>query len=179
MKHFSTTPKWFVIGVCCIFILSLMILPAHAARRSHGLAITLFVSGMGMQVGSTLLDTSAQNQYEDYLSTTIQADIQSQKSTVVARNSASVVMSRVGFGCIGLAVILSIRNQLLDTTATPEAPVAQTHGNPNLNTRYATILTSSHISLRSQILGESQMFSFRPHYDFQNQRASLQFLHRF
>ena len=121
MKHCSSSQKRYVIGICCFFMLILTILPAHAARRSHGLAITLLASGVGLQVGSTMLHTSAESRYEEYLSLAIQDDIQNRKNDVVARENASVIMSRVGFGCIGLAVILSIFNQL-DNASIETAP---------------------------------------------------------
>ena len=178
MKHNSSNQKRFALCICCIFILSLTILPAQAARRSHGLAITLLASGVGLQVSSTLMHTSAENRYEEYLSAAIQADIQSQKSDVVARENASVIMSRVGYGCIGLAVILSIFNQL-DNASTETTPSTQLHNNANRNTQYPINFTASPILLGTEIFGESQIYGFRPHYDFQKQRVSLQFLHRF
>lgn len=173
MKHNSSNQKRFALCICCIFILSLMILPVQASRRSHGLAITLLASGVGLQVGSTLMHTDAENRYEEYLSAAIQADIQSQKSDVVARENASVIMSRVGYGCIGLAVLLSIFNQL-DNASTETTPSTQLR-----NTAISKMQLPINFSNAPIFWGESQMFSFRPHYDFQKQRVSLQYLHRF
>ncbi|MCE2400986.1 hypothetical protein J4G08_08890 [Candidatus Poribacteria bacterium] len=178
MKHCSSNQKRFVIGICCIFILILTILPAQAARRSHGLAITLLASGVGLQVGSTMLHTSAESRYEEYLSLAIQDDIQNHKNDVVARENASVIMSRVGFGCIGLAVILSIFNQLHNASI-EITPLSQTQSNVKFNTHYPINFTASPILLDSGFWSESQEFSVRPHFDFEKQRASLQFLHRF
>ena len=178
MKHYSSNQKRFVIGVCCVLLISLMGLPAQAARRSHGLAITLLVSGVGLQVGSTMLHTSAESRYEEYLSLAIQDDIQNRKNDVIARENASVIMSRVGFGCIGLAVILSIFNQL-DNASTETVPLTQMRNNTNKNAQYPINYTASPIRLDDRIMGKSQMDSFRPHYDFQKQRISLQYLYRF
>lgn len=178
MRRFSFNQKIVVIGICCIFMLIVTMQPAQAARRSHGLAITLLISGVGLKVGSTLLHTSAEKQYEDYLSATIQADIQNRKSDVESRENASVIMSRVGFGFIGLAALLSIFNQI-GSVPTETVPAAQMQGNQNLNTQHLTSLVPSRLSLSNQILGESHLFRFRPHYDFQRQRVSLQFSHRF
>lgn len=177
MEHKSSTQKRFAIGVCCIFFIGLIILPAQAARRSHGLAITLFASGVGLQVGSTLLHTSAERRYEEYLSAAIQADIQSHKSDVVARENASVIMSRVGYGCIGLAVVLSIFNQL-ENASIETPPLTQIPNKINGNTQYPINFNSSRV-LGDEILGESLIYNLRPYYDFQNQRVSLQYLHRF
>ena len=172
MEHNGSNQKRFALCVCCIFILSLTILPAQAARRSHGLAITLLASGVGLKVGSTLMHSSAETRYEEYLSATIQADIQSLKSDVNARENASVIMSRVGYGCIGLAVILSIFNQL-ENASIDTSPLTQIPNNINDNPQYTINFAAS------RVLGESLMFNLRPHYDFQKQRASLQYLHRF
>lgn len=178
MKRCSLNHKWIALGLSCIFMLSFAILPAQAARRSPGLAITLLASGVGLQVGSTFLHASAQKTYEDYLSAAIQTDIQSHKDAVIARQNASVIMSRVGYGCIGLAVILSIINQL-DTPSTETAQLSQIRNNATVNTRYPIGFTASPMSLGNRILKESQMVGFRPHFDFQKQSASLQFLYRF
>ncbi len=177
MVHYSSNQKRFAIGVCCIFFISLTILPAQAARRSHGLAITLLASGVGLQVGSTLLYTSAQSRYEEYLSAAIQDDIQSRKSDVVARENASVIMSRVGYGCIGLAVILSIFNQL-ENASIKTPPLPQIPNNINSNAQYPINFTSSRV-LGDEILRESLIYNLRPYYDFQKQRVSLQYLYRF
>ena len=177
MVQFSLKPNRYI-GVCCIFLLFLAILPAQAAKRSSGWPITLLISGLGMQVGSTYLNTSAENLYEDYLSASLQTDIQQHKSDSIARKNASVIMSRVGYGCIGLAVILSIFNQL-DSATDETVTFSQITDKTNLNTLYPISLSSTSLSLNNRILGEPQKFSFRPHYDFQGQRASLQFLHRF
>jgi hypothetical protein len=177
MEHNGSNQKRFALCICCIFILSLTILPAQAARRSHGLAITLLASGVGLQVGSTLLHTSSQSRYEEYLSAAIQDDIQSRKSDVVARENASVIMSRVGYGCIGLAVILSIFNQL-ENASIETPPLTQIPNNINDNAQYPINLAASR-ALGGELLGESLMFNLRPYYDFQKQRVSLQYLHRF
>ena len=173
----SFNQKRFAIGICCIFFLCLTILPAQAARRSHGLAITLFASGIGLQVGSTLLHTSAESRYEEYLSAAIQSDIQSRKSDVIARENASVIMSRVGYGCIGLAVILSIFNQL-ENASIETPPLTQKPNYFNSNAQYPINFTSSRV-LGNEILDQSLMSNLRPYYDFQKQQLSLQYLHRF
>ena len=178
MKHNSSNQKRFALCICCIFILSLMILPVQASRRSHGLAITLLVSGVGLQVGGTLMHTSAESRYEEYLSTTIQADIQSQKSDVVARENASVIMSRAGYGFIGLAVLLSIFNQL-DNASNEATPSTQLRNNAVSKMQFPINFSGTPIFFGDRVWGESQMFSFRPHYDFLKKRVSLQYLHRF
>ncbi len=178
MLHLGLKPNRLLIGILCIMFLSLTILPAQAKKRSNGLAITLLISGVGFQVGSTFLNTSAENKYEDYLSATTQADIQSLKDESVARENATIIMSRVGYGCIGLAVLLSVMNQFhngtVDTASTSDTP-----GNAFLNKQYPLSISSSPKTIYNQVYGSSQMFSIQPNYNIQTQRASLQFLYRF
>ncbi len=178
MIHLGLKPNRLIIGILCIVLLCLTISPVHAKKRSNGLAITLLISGIGFQVGSTFLNTSAENKYEEYLSATTQADIQSLKDETVLRENATTIMSRVGYGCIGFAVLFSIMNQFhnatVDTASTSDNP-----GNAFLNNQYPLNISSSPRTTNNQIYGRSQLFSVQPNYDFQTQRASLQFLYRF
>lgn len=178
MEHLGFKQNRYVIGVCCALLLCLVTFPVHAEKKSNGLAITLLLSGVGFQVGSTFMNTSAENKYEEYLSATIQSEIQSLKNDTTSRENASIIMSRVGYGCIGLAVLISVLNQFHNATiepvSTPDIPI-----NTNLNKQPNFSLTSSPESLRNQEYGELQKFSILPNYDFQNQRASLQLIHRF
>ncbi len=178
MIQLGLKPNRLLIGILCIVFLCLTISPVHAKKRSNGLAITLLISGIGFQVGSTFLNTSAENKYEEYLSATTQADIQSLKDETVLRENATTIMSRVGYGCIGFAVLFSIMNQFhnatVDTASTSDNP-----GNAFLNNQYPLSISSSPKTMNNQTYGRSQLFSVQPNYDFQTQRASLQFLYRF
>lgn len=178
MIHLGLKPNRLLIAILCIVLLSLSISPVHAKKRSNGLAITLLISGIGFQVGSTFLNTSAENKYEEYLAATIQSDIQSLKDETVARENATTIMSRVGYGCIGFAVLLSIMNQFhnatVDTASTSDTPESalQSREFP------LSISPTSNITY-NQIYGSERFLSIQPNYDFQTQRASLQFLYRF
>lgn len=178
MEHFGIRKNRYFIGICCVILLCMMTFPVHAEKRSNGLAITLLLSGVGFQVGSTFLNTSAENKYEEYLTATVQSDIQSLKNDTTTRENASVIMSRLGYGCIGFAVLLSILNQFhnasIEPNTTSDIPI-----DAFLNKQSTFSITSLPDSLWNQNDFRSQMFNIRPHYDFQSQRASLQFIHRF
>ena len=178
MIHLGLKPNRLLIAVLCIVLLSLTISPVHAKKRSNGLAITLLISGIGFQVGSTFLNTSAENKYEEYLAATIQSDIQSLKDETVARENATTIMSRVGYGCIGFAVLLSIMNQFhnatVDTASTSDNP-----GNASLNKQLPFSKSSSPQAIYNQVYGNSKKLGIHPNYNFQSQRASLQLLYRF
>ncbi len=169
---------------CCAFTLLITGGDAGAARSSRTLTLALFVSGMGLQFSGSVLKASAQSRYDDYLNAAIQADIQARKRAYLSRQNTSVIMSRVGYGCIGLAVLFSIYNQL-NTPKAPSPPDEalqnrvqglhqgfQTHGG-----RYNGLGANR---LYGNTSGLLQFFNrISPYYDWQTRGASLRFLHRF
>ena len=148
---------------CCAAIIVLASTPAEAARRSRTLPIVLLASGLGLQFGGNMLKASAQNRYDRYLNAAIQADIQAHRSAYLARQNGSLIMSRVGYGCIGLAVLLSIYSQL-DSPDEPALPQADSV----LGRLGVAPLAPFRFSTRLQ-----------PHYEWQTGRASLRLLHYF
>ena len=191
MKHHLSFQKLLALLLCCIFLLITSIQPADAGKGNRTFAITLLVSGLGLQVGSTFLNASAENRYEDYLSAVIQSDIQSQKSDVVTYKNASVSMSRVGYGFIGLAVIISILDQLsessIDTESTPQQDMGSLSGRSGHNTFSwsSPSYLMSHLNTSfqySKSVGSSSFImspSYAISYDCEKQRTNLQFTFRF
>ena len=140
------------------------------------LSIALFASGMGLQFGGNFLNASAQDRYDAYLNAAIQADIQTHKDAFLARRNASTIMSRVGFGCIGLAVLFSIYSQLNIPESVDES------GSSAYDLRVPPTRLSSfanHLSGNKNLLIPRTSFQLRPHYDFQTRRASLSLLRSF
>ena len=170
MKRYTVCQKYIALACSCAFIFILTSGYADAARRSRVLTLALFASGISFQFGSSLLKAGAQNWYDEYLNAAIQADIQAHKNAYLARKNASIIMSRVGIGCVGLAVLFSIYNQL---SLPDESSALQTRLH-NGAERYAARLSGNTLRLLPRA-----SFQFRPHYDFQTQRASLRFSHYF
>ena len=186
MKHHFSYQKPLALLFCCIFILITSIQPADAGKGNRTFAITMLVSGLGLQVGSTFLNASAENRYEDYLSAVIQSEIQSQKSDVVTFKNASVSMSRVGYGFIGLAVIISILDQIsessIDTEAIPQQDMGSLSGRIGQNSFSSSRLSyvMAHLNTPFQYskdVGLSTPYAIS--YDCENQRTNLQFTFRF
>ena len=184
MKHYSQIQKYIAFACSCVLILLLTSQHADAARRSRVASIAFFASGMGLQLGGTLLKASAQDRYDAYLNAAIQADIQTHKDAFLVRRNASTIMSGVGLGCVGLAVLFSVYSQL----DTPSESSEFTGG--DVSSRYRSQAVRTH--LRTQkidftnyrlrntgLLFPRSAFQLLPHYDFQNQRASLRLLHYF
>ena len=184
MKHYNLNQKYIALACSCLFMFILTSQHADAARRSRVLSIALFASGMSFQLGGTLLKASAQEHYDTYLNAAIQADLQTHKDAFLVRRNASTIMSGVGLGCVGLAVLFSVYSQL----DTPSEPSEFTEGDAALGARLQTVRTHLYtrkIDFSNYGFGNTSplfpraAFQLLPHYDFQNQRASLRLLHYF
>lgn len=170
MKQHSPSQKCIALACSCAFIFILTSGHAEAARRSRVLTLALFASGMSLQFGSSLLKAGAQNRYDEYLNAAIQADIQVHKNAYLARKNASIIMSLVGIGSVGLAVLFSIYNQL---NSPDESSVSQVY------LHNGTSVYANRLSGNTSYLAPRASFRLRPYYDFQTRRASLRFLHYF
>ena len=169
MKRYSLYQKYIAFACSCAFIFILTGGQAEAARRSRVLSITLFASGMSLQFGSNFLKASAQDRYDTYLNAAIQADIQTHKDAFLIRRNAGTLMSGVGLGCVGLAVLISIYNQI----DTPE-PVDDTETSRTRLSNFAHRFPEN-----TGLLLPRTSFQLHPHYDFQTQRGSLRLQHHF
>ena len=184
MKHHSRIQKLIALISGCLLIFVLTSQSADAARRSRVLSIALFTSGMGLYLGGTFLKSSAQARYDTYLNAAIQADIQTHKDAFLVRRNASTITSRVGLGCVGLAVLFSIYSQLdnpSESSEPVEGDISTLHRwqTDRTNPRAAKVDFTNRFSRNTGLLFPNTSFQLLPHYDFQNQRASLRFQHFF
>ena len=180
MKRYSTPQKYIAFACSCAFIFILTSGQVDAARRSRVLSIALFASGMSLQFGSSFVKASAQDQYDAYLNAAIQADIQTHKDAFLIRRNAGTIMSRVGLGCVGLAVLFSIYNQvvtpeLVDGSADPADGLENQSETPR--TRLSNF--AYRFSQNTGLLLPRTTLQLHPHYDTQTHRASLRLLHHF
>ena len=180
MQNYTTPQKYIALVCGCAFIFLLTGGQVEAARRSRVLSIALFASGMSLQFGSSFLKASAQDQYDTYLNAAIQADIQTHKDAFLVRRNAGTIMSRVGMGCVGLAVLFSIYNQVV-TPELVEGPADPADGLENQSETPKTRLSNFayRFSQNTGLLLPRTKFQLYPHYDTQTHRASLRFLHHF
>lgn len=180
MKYHSTSQKYIALACSCAFIFLLTNGQAAAARRSRVLSIALFASGMSLQFGSSILKASAQDRYDTYLNAAIQADIQTHKDAFLVRRNASTIMSGVGLGCVGLAVLFSIYNQL-DIPEPAEDAVSTAHRSKfqveTSRTRLGVL--ANRLSQNTSLLFPRTTFQLHPHYNFQTHQASLRLLRHF
>ena len=184
MKRYTLNQKYIAFACSCLLIFVLAIQDADAARRSRVFSVALFASGMGLQLGGTLLKASAQEHYDTYLNAAIQADIQTHKEAFLVRRNTSTIMSGVGLGCVGLAVLFSVYSQL-DTPSDPaESTAAARAVGSRLQVRRTTLNlrkmdVAKTFSGNTGLLIPRTSFQLLPHYDFQTGNASLRLLHSF
>ena len=112
MRSYSSTKVVALIGVCCALTLTAAVAPAQAGGGARALKVVLFTTGMGLKFGSVFVEKSAQNSYDQYLTTALQADIARHRADYTSKRDTGVVMSRVGIGLVGVATLISILDQL-------------------------------------------------------------------
>ena len=100
--------------ICCIVILVATVTPAQAVDRSRLLTIGLFTSGVGLKFGSVIVASSAQDTYDQYLSTGLQRDIIKHRDDYKSKRNLGLGLSRTGMGFVGLAVLIAIFDQFAD-----------------------------------------------------------------
>lgn len=123
------------ITICCALLLIAEISPVHAAERPRVLTIALFASGIGLKFASVFLENSAQDSYDQYLSTAIQDDIAQHRDDYTSKHDLSVAMSRTGIGLVGLAMLISVFDELNLISRSSSAQSARLRLNPGYNPR--------------------------------------------
>lgn len=120
--------------ICCVVILMATVSPAQA-DRSRVLTIGLFASGVVLKFGSAFVAASAQDTYDQYLSTGIQSDITMHRDNYESQRNLSIAMSRTGIGFVGVAVLISVFDQLDVISESSAAHSVQLSLKPSYNPR--------------------------------------------
>ena len=123
------------IVICCAAIAMLTVSPAQSADRSRVLTIGLFASGVALKFGSVFVANSAQDTYDQYLSTGIQSDLAKHRDDYKTQRNLSIGMSHTGIGLVGLAVLISVFDQLNVISESPPSRSGQLSFNPSYNPR--------------------------------------------
>ena len=111
MFSYQNTKLGLRILICCAVIVMATVSPVRA-DRSRVLTIGLFASGVALKFGSVFVASSAQDTYDQYLSTGIQSDITMHRDNYESQRNLSIAMSRTGIGFVGVAVLISVFDQL-------------------------------------------------------------------
>ena len=97
-----------------------------AQSRINKLPTLMFVSGIGLSVGSFYLNKSAQDSYDNYLRTAFQSEIKKYRQDYRRLQTASVVVARAGLSIAGLSLIISIWKQATGSVVSHELTLPQT-----------------------------------------------------
>ena len=97
-----------------------------AQSRINKLPTLMFVSGIGLSVGSFYLNKSAQDSYDNYLRTAFQSEIKKYRQDYRRLQTASVVVARTGLSIAGLSLIISIWKQATGSVVSNQLTLLQT-----------------------------------------------------
>ena len=97
-----------------------------AQSRINKLPTLMFVSGIGLSVGSFYLNKSAQDSYDNYLRTAFQSEIKKYRQDYRRLQTASVVVARAGLSIAGLSLITSIWKQATGSVVSHQLTLPQT-----------------------------------------------------
>ncbi|MBM3239992.1 hypothetical protein FJZ31_27210 [Candidatus Poribacteria bacterium] len=95
-----------------IIIFFILVSPATALEKSKFFPALLIISGVGLKFGSVYLETQANEAYDNYLHTALQADMKKYTDDYDSKHTQSIIASGVGAGFWGLAVFIFIYRQL-------------------------------------------------------------------
>ena len=123
------------IAIGCITILMATASPVRAADRSRVLTIGLFTCGVALKFGSVFVANSAQDTYDQYLSTGIQTDLATHRDDYKTKRNLSIGLSRTGIGFVGFAVLISVFDQLDVISESSAYRSAQLNFKPSYNPR--------------------------------------------
>ena len=135
MRSYPNNRIEFRILICCVIIVIATVSPARAANRSRVFTIGLFASGVALKFGSIFVATSAQDTYDQYLSTGIQTELAKHRDDYNAKRNVSIAMSRTGIGFVGFAVLISVFDQLEVISESSAYRSAQLNLKPSYNPR--------------------------------------------
>ena len=114
-------------------ILMYLLSEQPAQSRVNKLPTLMFVSGIGLSVGSFYLNKSAQDSYDNYLRTALQSEIKKYRQDYRQLQTASVVMARTGLGIAGLSLIISIWKQATGSVVAHQLTLPQTSASIGLS----------------------------------------------
>ena len=109
--------------------------PVQSADQSRVLTIGLFASGVALKFGSVFVANSAQDTYDQYLSTGIQSDLAKHRDDYESQRNLSIGMSRTGIGFVGLAVLISVLDQFEVISESSAVRSARLNIEPSYNPR--------------------------------------------
>lgn len=101
--------KSIIIGLLSLFLLtSTGFQSAHAMDKSRVFTWLLFFSGLGSSAAGAIIQGQANETYDEYLHTAVQAKMEDLIDDYERKHQQSIVASRTGLGLVVSAILLSL-----------------------------------------------------------------------
>ncbi len=100
-----------------ILLIFALMSPAVAADKSKTFSLALLLSGIALKFASVREETRAIEAYDKYLHTAIQTEMKQHTDDYELHHNLSLTFSRTGLGFVGLAVVISVAEQLSSISA--------------------------------------------------------------
>ena len=114
--------KIMIIGFISILLITFGLQPAYAVDKSRVLTWLIFFSGLGSSAAGAIIQGQANETYDKYMHTAIQADMESFADDYERKRQQSVIASRAGVGLVIGAVLIS----LIDAAHIPQPEIQET-----------------------------------------------------
>jgi hypothetical protein len=116
--------KGVILAILTIFLLaSTGFQPVHAVDKSRFFIWLLFASGLGSSTAGAIIQGQANETYDMYLHTAVQADMDKHIDDYNRKHQQSVIASRTGIGLVVGAILLSLLDAAyIPPPETPETP---------------------------------------------------------
>jgi len=110
------TVKWSKSKLIAILLAILLnfalISPAVAMDKSKAFSLTLLLSSVVLKFASVHEESVAIEAYDNYLHTAVQSEMTKYTDDYKNHHNASLALSRTGLGIVGLAVFISVAEQI-------------------------------------------------------------------
>jgi hypothetical protein len=144
-----------VLVLSFLFIIFTGFQQTHALDKSRFFVCLMFLSGLGSSFAGAVIQSQANETYDQYLHTAVQAEMDKHIDEYDQQNRNSIIASRTGVGLVIGAVILSLIDASnIPTSESQEPPVL--FGN-NLNF-FSDKATHDYMANRGILFSISQRF---------------------
>jgi hypothetical protein len=129
-------------GLAFIIVSLMILLPMGGRAEGAGVskfAITTFTLGVAMKFGSAYMDKMANQSYDEYLHTAVQAEMESHLNEYRGRHWAAIALSGASVGFIALSAVYSLYNALRPPEESPVSLRLENNGREMRMYLYASL----------------------------------------
>lgn len=111
-----------ILSISLILLTTTCLRSSYAIDKSRASICLLFFSGLGSSVAGTIMQSQANETYDKYLHTAVQADMDKFIDEYENKNNQSIIARRAGLGIVMGAILLS----LVDAANIPQPEIQRT-----------------------------------------------------